>query len=179
MINSMNSICRFEKFGLMVLACFLACSIAEGNSSVSLEWNPNTDPSVDGYNVYYGGASHDYTNVIPLGNTTNVRVDGLMEGKAYYFAVTARDAYGDESDFSDETAYLVPGFVTLTPGTIPGDPLRIQFPVAPAHWYELQESTDLQSWTTIWQTTGVTNTWVEFDAAVAPEGQQFFRVALH
>ena len=174
-----------QKFGLgvvVVLAGLFACNIAKADSSVSLEWTPNTDPSVAGYNIYYGGESGDYTNVTSAGNSTNAVVDGLVEGKTYYFAVTAYDAFGGESDYSPETIYIVPGFLTLAMGTNPGEPMHIRFPVAQAHWYELQVSVDLQNWNTIWQVFGVSNIWVQFDAPVNnPTGlsAQFFRVILH
>jgi len=73
----------------------------------------------------------------------------------------------------------VPGWLVMTPGATAIDPLRIRFPVAPAHWYERQVSTDLKSWTTVWQTVGLTNTWIEYDAPVAGIGSQFYRVVLH
>jgi len=157
-----------------------ACTVAEAVSSVSLQWNPNTDPSVAGYNVYYGAASRVYTNVISAGNSDNLLIDGLVEGKTYYFAVTAYDEFGDESDYSDETVCIVPGFLTLTPGTNPGDPMQIRFPVAPSHSYELQVSEDLRNWNTIWQVTGVSNEWVQFDVPInITVSSQFFRVILH
>jgi hypothetical protein len=177
---SMNRICRFEKLGLVVVvASLLACCVAKGTSSVDLQWNPNTDPSVTGYNVYYGDASRTYTNVISVGNTTNTSLGGLLEGKTYFFAVTAYDDSGDESDYSDETVYIVPGLLILTPGATPGAPVHLQFPVAPNHWYELQSSADLQTWTTIWQITGVTNNWIEFDPPVIGTGPHFYRLILH
>jgi len=171
-----------QKFGVVVgvvLTWFFACAIAKAASSVSLEWAPNTDPAVAGYNVYYGGVSRDYTNAISAGNSTQAVVEGLVEGQSYYFAVTAYDVFGDESDYSGETVYIVPGWLTLTQGATPGDPMHIQFPVASGHWYELQSSGDLQNWNTVWQVTGVSNTWVQFDVPVNNSVAQFFRVALH
>ncbi|HXS67869.1 MAG TPA: fibronectin type III domain-containing protein [Candidatus Polarisedimenticolia bacterium] len=161
-----------------MVAGLFACGVAKGDSTVSVQWTPNSDPSVIGYNVYYGGASRVYTNMLVAGNT-NATVSGLVAGKTYFFAVTAFDAFGDESDFSDESIFLVPGFLTVMPGAKPGDPTRIEFPVAQNHWYELQASSDLISWTTIWQVTGVVNTWVQFDAPVSGSGSQFYRVVLH
>ena len=176
----MIKISRLVKYGFgVVLVCLSAYGIAKGAASASLQWNPNTDPSVTGYNLYFGGASRTYTNMASVGNTTSATVDGLIEGKTYFFAVTAYDVDGDESDYSDETVYIVPGFLAITPGTNPGDPIRVQFPVAPAHWYELQVSGDLRSWTTVWQTLGVSNNWVEFDAPVSTSGAQFYRLVLH
>jgi predicted RNA-binding protein with TRAM domain len=178
----MKKISSLEKFGIVcgvILVFVMVCSIARGISNAEIQWNQNSDPTVAGYNLYYGGASRAYTNMTTVGNTNTTTVGGLLEGKTYFFAVTAYDGDGFESTFSDETIYVVPGFLVLTPGTNPGDPVRLQFPVAPAHWYELQVSGDLRSWTTIWQTVGVSNNWVEFDAPVAATGAQFYRLVLH
>jgi len=96
----MNKI-RFVKYGFgVVLAGVSAYGIAKGASSASLQWNSNPDPLVTGYNVYYGGATHAYTNMLSVGNTTNAEVGGLMEGRTYFFAVTAYDSFGNESDYS-------------------------------------------------------------------------------
>jgi hypothetical protein len=63
---------------------------------------------VTGYNVYYGVASRVYTNKVTLGNVTNATIAGLQEGVTYYFAATAFNAVGLESDFSEEVSYTVP-----------------------------------------------------------------------
>jgi len=174
-----KSSCCFDKltccFGVVLFAV-LTCGIAKASSSVDLAWDGNPDPSVVGYNVYYGGASGDYTNVISVGDVTNANIGGLTEGKTYYFAVTAYDSYGDESAFSAETIYIVPGWLNLTPGTIASGTAEIQFPVAPGHLYQLQESPDMRNWSTIWQTTGVSNEWVTYDAPVGTSGSMFYRV---
>jgi hypothetical protein len=91
----------------------LASALLAGNSllavqSVTLAWNPSTDPNVTGYNVYYGVASGVYTNKIDVGNVTNATINGLVEGVTYYFAATAYNILGVESDFSNETSYSVP-----------------------------------------------------------------------
>src|SRR3569833_3518952 len=71
-------------------------------SSVNQTWEPSTDSNVVGYNVYYGTASHSYQTLIPVGNHVSAAVSGLSDGTTYYFAVTAIDAFGVESDFSTE-----------------------------------------------------------------------------
>ena len=76
--------------------------------SVTLAWDPSTDPTVTGYNVYYGGASGTYTNEICAGNATNVTISDLVQGATYYFAATTFAASGMESPFSSEVSYLVP-----------------------------------------------------------------------
>jgi hypothetical protein len=162
-----------------VLVSLLACSPAKAAGSVGLNWNLDTDPSIAGYNVYYGTASRNYSTVINAGNTNSTVVSGLVEGKTYYFAVTAYTFDGIESDFSPEYVDIIPGFLTLTPGATPSSPMQIRFPVAAGHWYELQESPDLAFWVTIWQTTGMSNVWVEFDAPANTSQAAFYRVVLH
>jgi len=77
--------------------------------SVTLAWDASTDPTVAGYNVYFGGASGTYnTNPINAGNATNVTISSLVPGVTYYFAATTFAASGLESPLSSEVSYLVP-----------------------------------------------------------------------
>ena len=48
--------------------------------SVTLTWTASTDTNVAGYNIYYGGASGDYTNMINAGNVTSITISGLICG---------------------------------------------------------------------------------------------------
>ena len=146
-----------------------------------MAWNPNTDPSVAGYNLYYGGASRTYTNVINVGSTTNVMiVNGLVEGKTYYFAVTAYTFEGSESDFSDEIHVYGAGVDDDDARRdVWFDPCRFDFRSLAANWYELQQSTDLVHWTTVWQTTGSRTSGWNMTRAINAPGAQFYRVVLH
>ena len=83
-------------------------SPAFASQSVTLAWNPSTDPTVVGYNIYYGGASGNYTNTFSAGNTTNATISGLVEGDTYYFAATTYNSSGIQSPFSNEVSYSVP-----------------------------------------------------------------------
>ncbi|HET7624075.1 MAG TPA: fibronectin type III domain-containing protein, partial [Verrucomicrobiae bacterium] len=94
---------------LLVFSCALfGLQSAFASQSVTLQWSPSTDSSVTGYNIYYGVASRNYTNKVTVGNVTNATVTGLQEGVTYYFAATAFNAIGLESDFSEEVSYTVP-----------------------------------------------------------------------
>jgi Bacterial Ig domain len=86
----------------------LAPSSCLAVESVSLDWDPSPSPDVAGYNVYYGAAPRAYTNTASVGNATNTIISGLVEGVTYYFAATATDATGLESDYSNEVNYSVP-----------------------------------------------------------------------
>jgi fibronectin type 3 domain-containing protein len=72
-------------------------------SRVTLAWDPNPpEDNVIGYKVYYGIESNAYTTVLDVANVTLVKIRHLEKGKLYYFAVTAYDVEGQESDFSQE-----------------------------------------------------------------------------
>ena len=93
--------------GVWLLAAVGA--LGQGTATVTLAWDPSPSPTVAGYNVYYGTASLAYTYEQSAGAATSATVPGLLPGTTYYFAVTALDAAGDESIFSNEVSYTVPG----------------------------------------------------------------------
>jgi len=69
---------------------------------VSLAWDANTEPDLGGYKLYYGTASQAYSQGINVGKNTQVTVSNLSQGVTYFFAVTAYNLQGAESDYSNE-----------------------------------------------------------------------------
>ena len=59
-----------------------------------------------GYKIYYGTSSGSYSQVIDVGNKIEHIFEVPVSGK-YYFAVTAYDFSGNESDFSDEVSLVI------------------------------------------------------------------------
>jgi len=61
--------------------------------------------------VYYGTSSRSYAQAkgsgLDAGSIPSYSVSNLPTGSRYYFAVTAYDGSGSESDFSDEASKLV------------------------------------------------------------------------
>ena len=60
-------------------------------------------------------------------------------------------------------------------------PALIQFPVEPGRSYEVQATTDFQSWETLWQT-GVAdaNVWLQFtDPDTGAYTSRFYRLAMY
>lgn len=77
-------------------------------ADVTLGWNLNPEPEVQGYRLYWGAASRFYTNFIRFGNTNQGTVPGIARTNRNYFALTAINSAGIESDFSDELAWPNP-----------------------------------------------------------------------
>lgn len=100
-----NRACRWL-FSASLLGFTTTGAIADGN--VQLTWEPNTDPDVIGYNIYYGPSSRTYTYAVPLGLVTNATVSGLREGATYYFALVTCTSGGSQSAFSDEVSQFIP-----------------------------------------------------------------------
>jgi hypothetical protein len=78
---------------------------------LTLAWDPNQEPDLDGYAVYYTkyspGPPYDYAGDIALSeladpNAPAVTLTDLEKHIDYYFALTAYDAEGNESSFSQE-----------------------------------------------------------------------------
>jgi len=100
---------------MLVLLATTFASAAQAQS-VTLAWDPVS--GVAGYKVYQGGATRVYTNSADAGAATQETVSTLTVGKTYYFAVTAYNSSGVESDDSSEISYTVPAIsgpvITLT-----------------------------------------------------------------
>jgi len=99
---------KFTTFVLLLVTLFCH-SFSASAADVMLAWDPSPDPQVVGYRVYFGVASGSYTNSAPVGLVTNATVTGLVVGTKYYFAATAFDSTGIESDFSNETSFVPAG----------------------------------------------------------------------
>ena len=82
---------------------------------ITLAWDSNVEPDVAGYIVYYGTQSGYYDFDVDVGDYDSITISGLVEDVMYFFAVTAYDVEGNESDFSAEITYPNSVHVTLLP----------------------------------------------------------------
>ena len=83
---------------------------------VTLGWDPNPEPDLEGYVVYRNvgspGPPYKYADTLPeddLADPLNPKVTmtGLKKKKEYYIAVTAYDSKGNESYFSDDVCVKI------------------------------------------------------------------------
>lgn len=83
-------------------------TVMNGDGLVELFWNDNYESDLSGYNVY---ASSTYNGRYELiGSTRNSYFldDGVVNGNTYFYAVTAFDYSGNESELSYDYKYTIP-----------------------------------------------------------------------
>ncbi|MBD1400918.1 fibronectin type III domain-containing protein [Pelovirga terrestris] len=92
---------------LLVLFLIMGCSSVAWAKTVTLAWDPSPS-AVSGYKVYYQVGSDSLsktgeagTVVVDVGSVLTYSLSHLNDAEDYYFAVTAYDANGQESDFSN------------------------------------------------------------------------------
>jgi hypothetical protein len=78
---------------------------------VTLAWDPNAEPDIAGYVVWYGTLPGTYTANIDVGNRTLWTLSGLVEGQRYYFTVQAYNTSRAMSPLSTEVSTDLPSTV--------------------------------------------------------------------
>jgi hypothetical protein len=77
-----------------------------GTQSLTLDWDPNTEPDLAGYKVYRSTVSGAYQTAmadVPAGTMTYT-VNELQAGTTYLFVVTAYNSSFSESAHSNEVS---------------------------------------------------------------------------
>lgn len=108
----------------MLVSSVLAAIISLGMSAtghangVQLQWDPNAEPDIAGYKVYYAPDSSSLAGATPVDvqNQTSATISGLDPASNYNFAVTAYNVEGLESSFSNivPVAERMPPAVAIT-----------------------------------------------------------------
>jgi hypothetical protein len=78
-----------------------------GPGYVDLKWDLSDEAELMGYNIYYGKTSGQYTRLRTVGKVNRYRIDNLINGEVYFFAITAYDQMNRESDYSDEVGIII------------------------------------------------------------------------
>jgi len=72
--------------------------------ALTLGWLANSETNLAFYKAYWGPASLSYTGMLAAGLATNVALNLSSEGR-YFFAVTAVNVLGEESEYSNEVSW--------------------------------------------------------------------------
>jgi hypothetical protein len=124
---------RVECFLIVISLCF---AYPANGIDITLQWDPNVEPNLSGYKIYYKtdspgppyngwGASEGDSPIaigayqVLVGNACEFTISDLDETEAYYFVVTAYDTEWNESDYSNEVCFNCIGEYecSLTPNT--------------------------------------------------------------
>jgi hypothetical protein len=111
----------FSSIIISLVLCFFLSPASSLAGQANLAWDPpSISTDVTGYVIYYGTSTGTYQQGVDVGNTTSYNINNLVDGLTYYFAVTAYNAGGSQSVYSNEvskmtsaTQYLL---VILNPG---------------------------------------------------------------
>jgi len=123
-------------FSVLIILCAFSTALA---ANVSLKWDAVSGHGVIGYKVYYsstsaiepynGTGAAEGSSPVDVHNVTTTTLTGLDQNKSYYFAITAYDAAGNESGYSNVAAAVdlalpdvsitYPANNSLVTGTVP------------------------------------------------------------
>jgi hypothetical protein len=82
--------------------------VYNGDNRADIAWNPNRESDLEGYNIYYSD-SYDGKYTYIGSSTDEYFVDrDAVNGSKYYYAVTAYDYNGNESELSYDVVYSAP-----------------------------------------------------------------------
>jgi hypothetical protein len=165
---------------LLVLGLFFIALHAQALQTVTLAWNANSEANLAGYKLYYGPASRAYTNVVNVGNATTFSLPNLVEGITYYFAVTAYNTSGAESDYSTEVSR---GFIrirSLVNNATPSG-FAVTWESQPGRAYRLLSKNTLSqsTWTNLSgniTATAPLTSWIDTTAGAATRPSRFYLV---
>lgn len=157
--------------------------------TVILGWDAVPESDIQGYRIYVGAQSQQYSLSYDAGAGTTFPVSQLESGKTYYFAVSAIGSTGLESELSSELVVVVaPKIPSVAEGvgtpSLSGSPgnFAIKMTVTEIGSYVLERSEDLVTWTVV-STTLVTGPGLlEFNDTQAalvsgpPTGKLFYRI---
>lgn len=100
----------------------MTSQVVEPPLQIELRWDPPTTKAdgtpltdIAGYKIHYGQRSRTYAFTKLVGNQTSAGVSGLVPGRTYFFAVTAYDSAGNQSELSGEVSKVGPPTSSPTP----------------------------------------------------------------
>jgi len=109
-----------------VIGAFLFLGAAKAEAqSVTLAWDPNSEPDLGGYLIGYGTAPGQDHQLIDVGGSTSWTLYGFSEGITYYFRVYAYSSSGMRSNPSPDLQTTFSGGVPSggsSAGCVTSDP---------------------------------------------------------
>ena len=84
------------KSATLIAACLFVLALGQPAkaASLNLAWDPPISGAPAGYVLGYGTQTGVYTTIVNVGPSTSYTVNGLAEGRTYFFVVVAYNAAG-------------------------------------------------------------------------------------
>jgi hypothetical protein len=117
----------------------------KAQATYTLAWNANPEPDIVGYRVHVGTTSRQYTHSYPT-IAPSVLISDLPDGQTYFFAVTAMNAAGLESPFSEEISSTPEPSGSFLLPVLTSSALTLSVRTSPGGTVTFESSTDLQNW---------------------------------
>ncbi|MDZ7363197.1 MAG: fibronectin type III domain-containing protein [candidate division KSB1 bacterium] len=92
---------------IIALGILLLSVVSAMADSLTITWEPNTEPDLAGYFVYYGTKDRPHGHRIHVGRQTQYFIQNLKAGETYYVSVTAVDTAHNESVFLEQFAVTI------------------------------------------------------------------------
>ncbi len=80
-------------------------TVINGDNRVDLYWDENREADLAGYNIYYSDSYDGKYYIIGSSDYNNFIDYDAINGEKYYYAITAYDYNGNESDLSRDVIY--------------------------------------------------------------------------
>ena len=104
MVVEINIHREYKMKRLLIILCLFFATTLVAQDYIHLTWFENSEPDLAGYKVYYGINPGVYSNTVDvkLQDWALFDYNNFSKFQNYYFAVTAYDSTGNESNFSTE-----------------------------------------------------------------------------
>jgi hypothetical protein len=109
--TSSKLVTRFGPHSLLLVLSALLFAICANAKTVTLGWDSNDEPDLEGYVIYRNtnspGPPYSHSDTLPEDELADplypeVKLTGLQEGNEYYIALTAYNNKGVESSYSND-----------------------------------------------------------------------------
>lgn len=175
-----------KRFLLALLLVFLPfLSLAAEPGSITLGWDPDPIHQVSGYKVYYGTQSGVYTYSLNVGLSTEATLGNLVNGQQYFCVVTAYNAAGLESGYSEELTFTYDsgdpagGSFRVSKLTFGADQLvHLEVEGMSGGTAEVYASSDLTTWTLVGSYTLESGTLTIRDPEGAGAPKRFYKLSI-
>lgn len=107
---------------VLVLICLLKATQVEAQMTITLGWDPNSEPDIAGYVIGYGTKPGVDDDMVYVGLATQWTLTGLTPATAYYFRVYAYNLAGMRSGPSAQVSNALLGGTVTSSGCLTPDP---------------------------------------------------------